>query len=113
MPPNLIDLWLQISLHILCLLGHVFTQSFQSLQIFLRGLHTLLHPTREWLQRVFYLGCDAWMCYLNIFPQAIEFTAKIRWDRGQYDTRCFQLERMRTGRVGIFSCGMGEGNGVV
>ena len=59
MPQNLIDLGLQISLHVLCLLGHMPTHLFQSLQIFMRGLHAFLQPTREWLQGAFYLGGDA------------------------------------------------------
>ena len=45
MPQNIIYLGLQLSLHILCVLGHT-PALFQSFQIFLRGLHAFLHPTR-------------------------------------------------------------------
>ena len=55
MPQNLIDLGLQISLHVLCLLGHLLTHLFQPLQILMRGLHAFLQPTRERFQRAFYL----------------------------------------------------------
>ena len=39
-PQNLIDLGLQISLHVLFLLGHMPTHLFQSLLIFMRGRGT-------------------------------------------------------------------------
>ena len=55
MPQNIVVLGLQFAFHTMCFLGHVSTKSFQSLQIFLRGLHTFLHPTREVFQRAFNL----------------------------------------------------------
>ena len=55
MPQNLMDFGLQTSLNVMCLLGHMPTHLFQSLQIFMRGLHAFLQPTRERFQRAFYL----------------------------------------------------------
>ena len=55
MPQTITNLGLQFAFHTLCLLGHMPAHLFQSLQIFMRGLHAFLQPTRERLQRAFYL----------------------------------------------------------
>ena len=81
MPLTITNLGLQFAFRILCLLGHMPAQLFQSFQIFLCGHHAFLHPTREEFQRAFYLLRDACMGDLNIFPQAIKLTSKIRRDR--------------------------------